>query len=99
MTWLAREGASQLVAELHANNKQLPEAQLDMLRRMLCIEPEKRATLSELARLSYLKPGVATISRQRKTLLGLFCCSKLSRSASISRWTYAYAHAKGGKAR
>jgi len=39
-----------------------------------------------LLRLSYLKPGVATVKRQQKTLLGLFCCpSKGRRRLDLER--------------
>mmetsp|Transcript_24844 Transcript_24844/g.80242 ORF Transcript_24844/g.80242 Transcript_24844/m.80242 type:complete len:274 (-) Transcript_24844:118-939(-) len=68
-----------MIAKLEANEKQLPEALLHMLRRMLKKAPEQRPTLADLLRLSYLKPGVATVKRQQKTLLGLFCCPSKGR--------------------
>ena len=84
--WLARDGAALLVAKLKHNALKLPEALLDMVQRMICVEPEKRATLPDLLRLSYLKPGVATVKRQQKTLLGLFCCpSKGRRRLDLER--------------
>jgi len=71
------DGAARLVSRLHANvGGKLSQPQLELLKRMLVVDPERRAPLSELLMLTYFKT-TCTVERAQVTMLGLFCCPKV----------------------
>ena len=77
MRWLASGGAEQLREKLLDNAaKRLSSSYLDLIQRMIVVDPAKRATLSELLRSSCLQAGKGTVEKHQYTMLGLFCCPK-----------------------
>ena len=72
--WLVREDGGQQLVEKVNSGKGLSEAQRELLRQMLRVDPKDRSSLSELLRLPLFKPPTRKI-----TLLGVFVESNLAK--------------------
>lgn len=69
-------GPEAVVAHFRSNpGGLLSSSEADLLKRMLVVNPEKRAKLSELLRRTFFHPK-ATAEMTQITLLGLFCCPR-----------------------